>query len=288
VPTEDAAPADRVELLAAFDAQLRTAAGGRPPPGLSCSWDGPLLRCVGMHRGFVTAGDLGGLPSGDVDALIARTVAYFAARGEAFEWKTYGHDRPADLPSRLRQAGLVAEPRETVLIGETSRMAVRPVLPGGVAVREVTDWDDLARIAALQEEVWDEDQPWLAGELAELLAADPDHVTIMVAEVDGEVVSNGRLEIVPGTEFAGLWGGATLAAWRGRGIYRALVAARAVRARERGVRYLQVDASDDSRPILERLGFVAVTTTTPYVWTPPLPGQPDPPGGAERASRLSP
>jgi hypothetical protein len=28
-----------------------------------------------------------------------------------------------------------------------------------------------------------------------------------------------------------------------------------------------VDASEESRPILERLGFVAVTTTTPYVWT---------------------
>ena len=31
---------------------------------------------------------------------------------------------------------------------------------------------------------------------------------------------------------------------------------------------LQVDASDDSRPILQRCGFVAVTTTTPYVFTP--------------------
>jgi hypothetical protein len=37
----------------------------------------------------------------------------------------------------------------------------------------------------------------------------------------------------------------------------------------RGVRYLQVDASDDSAPILRRLGFRAVTTTTPYIWTPP-------------------
>jgi hypothetical protein len=37
---------------------------------------------------------------------------------------------------------------------------------------------------------------------------------------------------------------------------------------QRGARLLQVDASDDSRPILERLGFVAVTTTTPYVWAP--------------------
>jgi hypothetical protein len=31
-----------------------------------------------------------------------------------------------------------------------------------------------------------------------------------------------------------------------------------------------VDASDASRPILERLGFIAVTTTTPWVWSPPV------------------
>lgn len=49
-----------------------------------------------------------------------------------------------------------------------------------------------------------------------------------------------------------------------------LVARRAQFAAARGVRFLQVDASDDSRPILERLGFVAITTTTPYVWTPQL------------------
>jgi GNAT superfamily N-acetyltransferase len=71
-----------------------------------------------------------------------------------------------------------------------------------------------------------------------------------------------------GTEFAALWGGSTLARWRGRGIYRALVADRARRAATRGIRYLQVDASADSEPILRRLGFHAVTTTTPYVWSP--------------------
>ena len=73
-----------------------------------------------------------------------------------------------------------------------------------------------------------------------------------------------------GTEFGTLWGGATLPEWRGRGIYRALVAERARLAAERGRHYLETDASDDSRPILERLGFVPVTTTTPYVWTPRL------------------
>ncbi len=78
-----------------------------------------------------------------------------------------------------------------------------------------------------------------------------------------------RIEFVPGTDFAGLWGGSTLAAWRGRGLYRATVAARARIAAARGVRYLQVDASADSAPILRRLGFLELTTTTPYIWTPP-------------------
>jgi len=94
-------------------------------------------------------------------------------------------------------------------------------------------------------------------------------MTVLVVEAGDEVVSAAWLVLTEGTEFAGLWGGSTLAAWRGRGIYRALVARRAQLAAERGVRYLQVDASADSRPILERLGFLAITTTTPYVWTPP-------------------
>ena len=66
-----------------------------------------------------------------------------------------------------------------------------------------------------------------------------------------------------GTEFAGLWGGSTLPGWRGRGIYRALVGRRAQLAAQLGVKYLLVDASAASRPILERLGFVPITTTTP-------------------------
>ena len=93
-------------------------------------------------------------------------------------------------------------------------------------------------------------------------------IPIVVAEAEGRVVSSARLEIVPGTEFGGLWGGSTLAQWRGRGIYRALIAHRAQVALSRGVKYLQVDASEDSRPILERLGFVKVTTTAGYIWKP--------------------
>ena len=60
----------------------------------------------------------------------------------------------------------------------------------------------------------------------------------------------------------------TLPEFRGRGLYRATVAKRAELARDSGYRWLYSDALPTSRPILERLGFVAITTTTPFL----LPG----------------
>jgi GNAT superfamily N-acetyltransferase len=99
-----------------------------------------------------------------------------------------------------------------------------------------------------------------------------DTVSIVLATAGDEPVCAARMEFAPGTAFAGLWGGGTVKEWRGRGIYRALVAHRARIAAEHGYRYLQVDASDDSRPILSRLGFAALSTTTPYLITAP-PGQ---------------
>ena len=73
---------------------------------------------------------------------------------------------------------------------------------------------------------------------------------------------------MPGTPFATLWGGSTLPPWRRHGIYKGLVVHRARLAAQRGYTYLQVDATDHSRPILEGMGFVPVTTTTPYIFRP--------------------
>ena len=55
-----------------------------------------------------------------------------------------------------------------------------------------------------------------------------------------------------------LFGGATLPSARGRGAYRALVAARAREAVERDTPVLVTHAGQMSRPILERLGFTPV------------------------------
>ncbi|MFD7642993.1 GNAT family N-acetyltransferase [Kitasatospora sp. NPDC059795] len=258
-------------LLAAYDEHLRGLGPARD--GEIQQADGPLLRKSGGFRGFVTSptADLG-LRGEELDELIARQRDFFAARGEAVEWKTRGHDLPADLPQRLTAAGFVAEAPETVLIGLAAELATPTPAPEGITLRRVTARTDMRRIATLQSEVWGEDWSFLVGDLTENAAADPDGFLVVVAETDApapEVVSAAWLTRAPGTEFGGLWGGSTLAAWRGRGIYRSLVAYRARWALEHGIRYLQVDASPDSTPILGRLGMHAVTTTTPYVWTPP-------------------
>jgi len=260
---------DAPALLAAYDAQLRTHVPPRLPAGARAEEDGPLVRLLGLEGGgFVGYRDLRGLDGDELDALIARQVELFRGRGERFEWKLHGHDFPPDLPARLQAAGLVPEETETVVIADAASIAAEPRLPDGVALREVTERADLDRIDELEAAVWGGGPAWLADALEAERAADPEALTIVVAEAGGTVVCAGWVRFLAGTEFATLWGGATLPEWRGQGIYRATVAHRSGLAAARGFRYVQVDASDDSRPILERLGFVAVTTTTPYVWSP--------------------
>jgi GNAT superfamily N-acetyltransferase len=260
---------DVAALLEAYDTQLRGQLTDQLPEGVYAERDGPLLRIVGAaHGGFIHYRDLGGLEGAELDELIARQVREFAERGEQFEWKLHAHDRPPDLADRLRAAGFVPEAMETVVIAPVAGVAAEPRLPEGVQLREVNERVDLDRIAVMEQAIWQDDRGWLMDSLEAERAVDPDALTIVVAEAGETTVCAGWIRFAPGTEFATLWGGGTLPAWRGRGIYRAVVAYRANLAEQRGFRYLQVDASDDSRPILERLGFAAVTTTTPFIWSP--------------------
>jgi GNAT superfamily N-acetyltransferase len=261
---------DPAALRVAYDETLRVDVEGRLPAGVAVERDGPLWRFTGFEQGgAIGYRDLAGIEGDELDELIARQVRVFAERNEPFEWKLHGHDEPANLGERLLAAGFQPEDTETVVIAPVTAAAGEPLLPDGVTLREVRERADLARIGELESAIWDDDRRWLAGSLEAERAVDPDALAIVVADAGGTLISAGWVRYIEGSGFATLWGGGTLPAWRGRGIYRALVAYRANLAATRGFRYLQVDASDASRPILERLGFVAVTTTTPFVWNPP-------------------
>ncbi|MCD0486206.1 GNAT family N-acetyltransferase [Streptacidiphilus sp. ASG 303] len=257
---------DHAEVLALFDRQVRR--GARPDgPGARVERDGAVVRQVGAEHGWngVVWSDL---DEGTADAAIAAQVRCFSALGREFEWKLYARDRPGDLGARLRAAGFTPEPEETVMVARVRDLPADASLPEGVRLLPVADPAGVDLVVDVHEQAFGADGDRLRRRLLDRLAHSPGTVRMVVAVADGLPVCAARMELEPGTDFAGLWGGGTVPAWRGRGLYRALVAHRARAAAELGYPYLRVDASDRSRPILERLGFVPLDTTTPYVHRP--------------------
>jgi len=179
---------------------------------------------------------------GEVEPLIAR----MRELPGHVEWKYYSHDGP-ELRERLLAAGLEPEDEETVVVAEAASI---PPPPADVELRIATD-----EFIELAERVFGRSH---GSGLPEVSVA-------VVAVVDDQPVSGGRVDFEDGVDFAGLFGGITSPEYRRRGLYRAVVAKRAELARERGYRWLYSDALPTSRPILEQLGFVPLTTTTPFV-----------------------
>jgi predicted N-acetyltransferase YhbS len=140
-------------------------------------------------------------------------------------------------------------------------------VPEGVTVRRLTTEADVRAMRAMVDEAFGESVDARQADALVSRLERADGMELWVAEVGGAMVSGGRLEPVPGTDFVGIWGGATLEAHRHRGIYRALTAARARSALAQGKTLVHSDSTVDSRPILERSGLVRVSTTTPYDWT---------------------
>jgi len=260
-------PLSDQQLLDQFHRQIRL--GGRedePTPGIVQDTDGPVVRRYPERPG--TSYCMVECPQGlgnDPGHWIARQVDFFTRRRETVEWKTYSYDEPADLTDRLSAAGFVAEPPETLLLGEVDGLIHDVDLPPGVRVRAVTSDTDLARIDELMKTIWGPDRG--DGSLAREMKANPAALDVVVVEesAEGPVLCAAWLRYTPGTDFASMWGGSTLPEWRRRGLYRATVSHRARLARDRGYRYMRLDTSPDSRPILERLGLRAVATTTPYI-----------------------
>jgi len=61
-------------------------------------------------------------------------------------------------------------------------------------------------------------------------------------------------------------GGSTIPAYRKRGLYTAVLAARVQEAIQRGYRFLTIEAGAMSRPIVAAHGFQLLTTTWSYGW----------------------
>jgi hypothetical protein len=232
-----------------------------------------ILRLVTFSngQGFVTYPNPGAAEAERLPRLVSEALDHFRRDPgiTRVEWKTRGHDHAPGLHEALLGNAFEQQEQESVMIGLAKLLAVDVPLPANVTLRRITDEADVGAMAAMQNEVFGDpfsDESALA--LLRRLALN-DGMELWVAEAEGQIVSAGRLEPVADTEFAGIWGGATREAWRHRGIYRALTAARARSAIAAGKTLIHSDSTEYSRPILERSGLVRVSTTTPYHWRPP-------------------
>jgi len=259
---------DRIaRLLAAYDEQLRTEAETRS--GLAVDRLGPLwLVTFAAGRGFVTYRDLAGMDTQTLGSFVTDALARYREDPtiHRVEWKTRGHDHAQGLHETLVDNGFSPAEPESIMIGEAQALAVEVPLPTGVRLRRVATDADVRAMCAMQAAVFgDANSDEQVDALLRRLSV-KDGMELWVAESEGQIVSAGRVEPVRGSEFAGIWGGATTPEWRGRGLYRALTAARARSALRAGKTLIHSDSTAYSRPILERSGLVRVSTTTPYYW----------------------
>jgi ribosomal protein S18 acetylase RimI-like enzyme len=253
------------DLLTLFDRQLR-----REAVPEDAAWrifrDASITRACGPGRGaddncilWFAAG------AASIDELILRERARAEAEGRALEWKLYGHDRPQDMATRLIAHGFEPEEPETLLAFDL-RGSLAQV--GVVAVRRIGA-GELALVAEVNAAVWGAGAAGQAEALGRTLRHMPERLSIyLAADEDGRPAGAGWMRKPAGVAFATLWGGATVPRLRGRGFYRALVAARLAEAKAAGYRHALVEARETSRPILERLGFERLTTVRGYVWAP--------------------
>ncbi|HEY3609390.1 MAG TPA: GNAT family N-acetyltransferase, partial [Pseudonocardiaceae bacterium] len=247
------------EFLTLLD-DLRRVSGEPSPDGRlvrELSPDGTECRIV-----------LSNATSAELDGLISAEQARATEAGYTLEWKTYGHDTPAELPARLLAAGFDPDDEERVLVLPVTDETIASFGNSPHEIRRVDDAAGLADYAEIAREIGrrnhEEEKEKLAAELRE----SPDDLSIYIAYVDGEPAASGRLYFTPGSPAAELAGGRTRTTLRRHGLFTALVASRLREAQSRARTHVFVDALPTSEPTLTKRGFQFVTTTTPYVYEP--------------------
>lgn len=276
---------DRAELLAYYDTQLRTAAemqGALESERLGELW---LARFV--RGALITHAPLPALPAQEVRELVRQAHARaleLVREGQRVEWKIRTHDETTPvLTAVLSELGYVPEPVESVMVGEIARMREQLAGAGAAAAgaREgfrvrllsadsPTAEADVAGMLLALGAAFGEDFSWLQEMYMRRLSEG--RIAYFLAEsLAGEPIGAGRAEWHLPSRSVGLWGGGVIPAWRGRGVYLALLDARLRAAEDVGCVVAHSDSSDMSAPIHARLGMHRVTETVPWIYKMPTP-----------------
>lgn len=210
-------------------------------------------------RGGFNSVDLAVLDPADADEIIAATIAEYDALGIRFRWTVGPDSAPHDLGERLRRRGL--KPTPVALMA--ADIADIPVHPAPDVDVEPLTQGNLATYADTVAAGWDADPaPLLAYERARLQGGDTRHPAYL-ARIAGTPVAAANTALFARSAY--LMGAVVLPTYRGRGVYRALIAARLRDVAAAGLRLVTTQAlATTSAPILARLGFVTVAEIASY------------------------
>ncbi|MEQ9497669.1 MAG: GNAT family N-acetyltransferase [Deltaproteobacteria bacterium] len=191
----------------------------------------------------------------DGERCIDEALATYGAHGLTFKWRVGPWTRPEDLATRLKRRGFDAFEMRGMVTSTSHPIEV----PADVEIVTV-DRECLDEYVRVFTAGWglprDQEAPLVADHVAAMEAEDRvGH--FFAARIDGAIVATTALVVRDG--FGYLMGAQVLDAFRGRGVYRALIAARLRFLAEHGLTLAATQAREaTSAPMLEHLGFETV------------------------------
>jgi hypothetical protein len=198
----------------------------------------------------------------DAERVIDETCAAYRAAGHRTKWCVGHWTKPHDFGDRLARRGFLSWDvrgmgRETdTKIPAAHDVRVEEVTLECLDVYLTTmlrGWSLPEETAAIERHVH-----------LRAFRAEPRTAHVFLARVDGEIAGTGG--VVHRGDVGYLIGTQVLEAARGRGVYRAIVAARLAHLRERGIEYAVTWAREEtSAPRLEHLGFETLFRSKCYL-----------------------
>ena len=215
------------------------------------------------------------VPDADADRVIEEAIATYHQSGHPVKWCVGPWTKPDDFGARLERRGFQSWNVMGLGIATSATLPASP----GVVVREITA-QDLTAYTDCSLRGWGMDLDQAPLEIhshGRAIAQEPRTAHFFVAETGGEIVGTAGIFVRPAMPespaFGYLVGTQVREQARGRGAYRALVAARLALLASRSVDYAVTHArAETSAPILERLGFETLFESRCYVLSPPDTG----------------
>ncbi len=196
---------------------------------------------------------------------VAGALTHFRGAARPFSWWVGPGDLPAELGDSLRAAGLEASESEVAMTADLDSLPAPPPSPPGLRIERVRTPEQVREYATVNAANWDPPDPNVLhfyDLAAPALLVPETPLWLYVGYFDGRAVASAELTVGGGV--AGLYGVATRAAYRRRGIGGAMTLRPLQDAEAAGYRVAVLQASAEGVGVYARAGFGPTGRFTEY------------------------